>query len=213
MNNKFIREQDGYINATELCKAGGKKISHWIRLDSTNKLLIFCEKYKNIPISKLLIVNKGNSSKFCQGSWVHPIIATNLAQWVSFEFSIKVCIWIEEWKQFNNNKIIYNNEIYNLKPDYLLQKEKEIQLKLQNQLGGEIEIEVETESGFIDLLTEKEIIEIKNGKNWKHALGQILIYSLEYPKHAKIIHLFGIENDENINKKCKIYNVNVTYEL
>ena len=70
-------------------------------------------------------------------------------------------------------------------------KKKEIQLKLHHDLGGNIE--VQTDSGFIDLLTDTEIIEIKNGKKWKQAIGQILIYSSYYPEHTKRIHLFGIK--------------------
>ena len=81
---------------------------------------------------------------------------------------------------------------------------------IQKELCGKIE--VETDSGFIDLLTETEIIEIKNGKQWKSAVGQILVYSLEYPVHKKRIHLFDIEFDENINEKCKIYDIYVSYE-
>ena len=207
MNNKLIREEDGYINATKL---GKKKISEWKERKSTKKLLLFCEKYTNICINNLLIIKIGGNHS---GTWIHPILACNLAQWISSEFSVKVSLWIEEWKKINNNKFIYDTEILNLKHDYMFQKEKKIQLKLQNELYGEIE--VETDSGFIDLLTKKEIIEIKNGKNgknWKSALGQILVYSINYPKHIKRIHLFDIENDLNINNICKIYDVKVTYE-
>ena len=42
-------------------------------------------------------------------------------------------------------------------------RKEEIELKLHNQLGGKIE--VKTECGFIDLLTDTEIIENKKGKN------------------------------------------------
>jgi hypothetical protein len=201
----FIRE-DGYINATLLCKYGEKEFKHWNSLETTKKLIIYCEKYTNIEKNNLIIIKKGRYG----GSWMHPILATNLAQWISIEFSIKVSIWIDEWKQINNNKSIYNNEIINLVPDYTLQKEREIQLKLHKELGGKIE--VETDSGFIDILTDNEIIEIKNGKNWKDAVGQILIYSLDYPKHVKRIHLFDIDENEDIQKKCEIYNILVTYE-
>ena len=33
------REEDGYINVTNLCKAGNKKFSHWNLLDKTNAFL------------------------------------------------------------------------------------------------------------------------------------------------------------------------------
>lgn len=201
---------DGYINITKLCQKTNKKPGHWLRLKQTKDLIKVCSKYTGIDESKLLEVCKGNSVKYNQGTWGHPLLATNVAQWISNEFAIKVCLWIEEWKQINNNKKIYNNEINNLKPDFVSQKEKEIQLKLQKELGGEIEIF--TDSGYIDLLTENEIIEIKDGKRWKDAVGQILIYSLDYPKHTKRIHLFDIEYDINVINKCKVYNIVVSYE-
>jgi len=201
----FIRE-DGYINASKLCKFGGKLFKDWHVLESTKKLITYFSKYTNIEENKLVTIKKGRYG----GSWVHPILATNLAQWISMEFSIKVSIWIDQWKHINNNENIYNNEIINLVPDYISQKEKDIQLKLHKELGGEIEIE--TDSGFIDILTDNEIIEIKNGKNWKDAVGQILIYSLYYPNHTKRIHLFDIDEDESIQKKCKLYKIVVTYE-
>lgn len=216
--SELIRHEDGYINATMLCKSGGKKFNHYHHLKQTQELLISCERYTNIDKDKLIKVKHGGISKSIdslnpklQGTWVHPLIATNLASWISSDFAIKVSIWIEEWKQNNHNKNIYYNELNNIKPDYNLQKEKEIKLRLQKELNGEIE--VETESGFIDLLTDTEIIEIKVGKQWKHAVGQILIYSFEYPIHKKRIHLFDIEFDKNINEKCKIYDIEVSYEL
>lgn len=201
-----LAREDGFINATAMCKAGGKHFKHWNCLESTKELIKVLEKVKGNQIIDSIM--KGPNNK--RGSWIHPILATNLAQWISSEFGLKVCLWIEEWKQLNNNKNIYNNEINNLKPDEISQKEKEIQLKLQNELGGEIE--VETDSGIIDLLTETEIIEIKSGKNWKHAVGQVLMYAIDYPKHNKRIHLFDIENNENINDKCTLYNITVSYE-
>ncbi len=41
INNEIIvyREPDKYINATQLCKAGGKNFSAWFRLDSTKELI------------------------------------------------------------------------------------------------------------------------------------------------------------------------------
>ena len=83
-------------------------------------------------------------------------------------------------------------------------------MKLHDQLGGKIE--VETESGFIDLLTDTEIIEIKKGKNWKQAIGQILIYSSYYPKHTKRIHLFDIKNIDN-NGCERIYVLIKTHQI
>lgn len=110
----------------------------------------------------------------------------------------------------NENKYLF--EIYNIKNDNLEdnRKEYQIQQRLHEELGGCIE--VETEVGYIDLLTDYEIIEIKDGKLWKHALGQILMYSVDYPNHKKRIHLFDIEKNKMIEDRCNIYNIKVTYE-
>ena len=75
-----------------------------------------------------------------------------------------------------------------------------------------IEDFIKQKDDFIDILTDDEIIEIKNGKNWKHAIGQILVYSNFYPKHKKRLHLFNIVNDELINDFCRKNNISVSYE-
>ena len=49
-----------------------------------------------IHISQLIDVKKGNSSKFSQGSWIHPDLAVQLAQWISPIFALQVSKWIRE---------------------------------------------------------------------------------------------------------------------
>lgn len=91
--------------------------------------------------------------------------------------------------------------------------EDTVRNKLQEQIGGLREII--TLAGNIDLLTDIEIIEVKNVKSWKHALGQILIYSVYYPNHQKRIHLFGecqVSYLNFIEEHCEKYNIKVTWE-
>ena len=49
-----------------------------------------------IPISQLIDIKKGNSSKFSQGSWIYPDLSVQLAQWLSPSFALKVSRWIRE---------------------------------------------------------------------------------------------------------------------
>jgi hypothetical protein len=35
----MIRKEDGYINATQLCKSGGKEFKNWNRNDKTKQLV------------------------------------------------------------------------------------------------------------------------------------------------------------------------------
>jgi len=91
--------------------------------------------------------------------------------------------------------------------------ERNIQLRLQSSLGGKVE--VRTLAGNIDLLTSDQIIEVKGVKEWKSALGQIIVYGKYYPSHQKRIHLFGETQTsylELIRSHCSTSNVIVTHQ-
>jgi hypothetical protein len=66
--------------------------------------------------------------------------------------------------------------------------EKAVQRELCRLEGGAME--VACDHGVVDLLTDDEVIEVKEAHLWKHALGQILAYKACFPKHAARIHLF-----------------------
>lgn len=84
---------------------------------------------------------------------------------------------------------------------------------LAKQLNGQIEIS--TPVGRIDVLTNSEIIEIKQACKFKDGIGQLISYGFYYPNHQKRLHLFG--NYENINvssisEVCNAYNIKLTFE-
>jgi len=90
--------------------------------------------------------------------------------------------------------------------------EYNIVLKLNDKLNGQLE--VVTQCGKIDIVTNTEIIEVKEYKLWKHALGQILVYGYYYPNKNKRIHLFNCKNNNMniINTIYTIHNVILSYE-
>ena len=67
--------------------------------------------------------------------------------------------------------------------------------------------------GKIDLIFENKIIEIKKFSQWKHALGQILVYALNFPSMNRNLILFKGEIDfkklDVIKSICESYDVNV----
>lgn len=96
-NNQAIRQrEDGYLSATDMCKACGKRLNDWYRLDSTTQYLWAFASDTGIPVSQIVEVYKGNSSKFEQGTWVRRRVAIRLAQWLSPEFAVQVDKWVEE---------------------------------------------------------------------------------------------------------------------
>lgn len=115
------REKDHFINATQMCKAGGKLFADWSRLSSTKELIralqlaivnensdmgipitlladegVDSEIFPEEILPQLIESINGNSTKFAQGSWVHPDLAVPLAQWISPVFAIQVSRWIRE---------------------------------------------------------------------------------------------------------------------
>jgi hypothetical protein len=53
---------------------------------------------------ELIVYNKGSNKE--RATWAHPLVATNIANWISVEFSIAVSIWIEEWRNISKITMI-----------------------------------------------------------------------------------------------------------
>jgi hypothetical protein len=90
--------------------------------------------------------------------------------------------------------------------------EFEIQCRMHQELGGDIE--VHTVAGRIDLVTSTEVIEIKKIANWKDSLGEVLAKGAFFPEHRKRIHLFGVSDKlmTTILASCTPLNITVTFE-
>ena len=73
-------------------------------------------------------------------------------------------------------------------PEITIENETMIQTILQKREGGERE--VETPAGFVDLLTDEYVIEIKHVKDWKDG-AKVLIYAIHFPGRKPRVHLFG----------------------
>ena len=97
------RAFDGYINATALCKACNKLFADYRRLKTTEEFLKELSSDMEIPISDLIQVIKGGIPD-AQGTWVHPQVAINLAQWASPKFAVFVSKWVFEWMSGVNKR-------------------------------------------------------------------------------------------------------------
>lgn len=90
------RATDGYINATAMCKAAGKAFADFERLASTQAFLQELSAEMGIPMSDLVQSKRGGIPSE-QGTWVHPQVAINLAQWASARFAVLVSRWVLDW--------------------------------------------------------------------------------------------------------------------
>lgn len=91
--------------------------------------------------------------------------------------------------------------------------ERNVCERLSKELKGEREVCLEN-GKRVDILTETEIIEVKNYKGMLGAVGQILYYGRYYPKKTKVIHLFGHDGkrDEEYESMCEDLGIKVRYE-
>jgi len=103
-----VRE-DGYINATRLCEAGGKRLDNWMRLKETKELIVNRQDADTSHVrdrdgesriakanQEIIHVYKGGNNKHHQGTFLHPHLAINLCEWLSVDFRAQVTRWVHE---------------------------------------------------------------------------------------------------------------------
>ena len=89
------REEDGYINVTNLCKAGDKLFKNWKKTQKTKAFLQVLSRSVLIGTDLLIKTQTGGLNEN-RGTWVHPQVAINIAQWISPSFDVKVSGWVYE---------------------------------------------------------------------------------------------------------------------
>uniref|UniRef100_A0AAT9UQM7 KilA N domain protein n=1 Tax=Apapanepox virus TaxID=3049969 RepID=A0AAT9UQM7_9POXV len=98
----IMMKENGFINATKLCKLGGKEFKKWIRLDGSKELIKTLEDANNFwkvkspgPDLARVILEVGTESKGkhqyeVAGSYVHQDLIPHITSWISPLFAIKV---------------------------------------------------------------------------------------------------------------------------
>lgn len=84
------RSTDGYVNATSMCKANGKRWSDFRESVAAASYMEALSRKTGIPVYDLVVSKQG------EGTWIHPDLATELARWISADFSVFVNQWFRE---------------------------------------------------------------------------------------------------------------------
>lgn len=79
-----LRDSDGFVNLTFMCKAGGKRSAHYLENKQTTAFIEALEEETGIPASVLIEVRQGNHT------WAHPDVGIHCASWNSPKFGIAV---------------------------------------------------------------------------------------------------------------------------
>ena len=110
------RVTDGFINATAMAVAHGKDLSQWLRTKDaydTFEALACMSGFNPVDLQDSdrvgfsakkmadyfprFIVSKRGAPENGGGTWLHPDIALQCAQWCNKTFAIQVSRWVREW--------------------------------------------------------------------------------------------------------------------
>jgi hypothetical protein len=164
LDNGYIiesRDEDGYIDVTNLCTAGKKKFNDWNRLNKTNAFLKELSSSAGIPAVELIKQNSGGNGE--RHTWVHPQVAINIAQWISPQFDVKVSAWVLE-VMMTGKVDITNTKSYR----ELQQDNKSKQLKIQLMTKKYVKKQPRTQ------FDEKNVVYILTTANMKKERRYIL---------------------------------------
>jgi hypothetical protein len=135
LNNEILDiaiRKDGYINATQLCKAGNKLFGHYQTSKQTQDYLQALSSNIGIPIMKLLDSKVGGSHS---GTYVHRKVAYHLAQWISPQFAVQVSNVLDELML--TGRVELGKEKTNAELEDIFEKQR-TSLDYQNYLGKDV---------------------------------------------------------------------------
>ncbi len=100
---KVIIRNDGYINATKLCKLGGKNYFDWSKQVGVKSYVSFLEKnlgpadkHGREPVSYVESSGSNPIDRIVAGTYIHPKLIASLGQWISNEFALLVSNIVDE---------------------------------------------------------------------------------------------------------------------
>ena len=111
----YQRIEDGYVNATAMCKVFDKLWYAYYRLDNTKRFIKALSGKRKIHVD-LLMKKITTGENETRGTWIHPDLAVHLAMWLSPEFAVNVSIWVNDWR---NGKLHKPNIPYHVKRYYM----------------------------------------------------------------------------------------------
>jgi hypothetical protein len=180
------REEDGYINITNLCKAGGKEFKGWNRIDKTKRFLDVLSATVNICTVELLKQEQGGNGE--RHTWAHPQVAINIAQWISPKFDVLVSKWVYEIMLTGKVDIRDNKTTEELDT---MNKENKL---LKNRIK----------------LLESKVLQKQHSEQFEENKNVVYIVTTEY-KEAQGHYKIGKTQD--LQKRMSVYNTSEKHEV
>lgn len=155
-----FRKETGslFVNATEMAKGFGKTTKDWLRTKQSEEFINSLSSVRQISLSQLVVVRKGNSSEFEQGTWFHEDVALEFARWLSPTFAIWCNDRIKELLQIGFTATQPTIEQLVENPDLII--EVASKLKMLRQQNTEQQKQIAIQNRQIDSLTT-EVVELQ----------------------------------------------------
>lgn len=153
--NVIIMIETGNINATKLCKDGGKQFKHWIANDHSKELIKVFGKNLGLTKNEMIIKINGGKLTKISGSYVHSKLITHIASWCNSDYAFLVSTIVDE---------------YHIKQAI---EEKEKLLKKKDDKIDKLTKTVNKQSGKIDILLKENSNQTSKIDNQMKKIGKM----------------------------------------
>jgi phage antirepressor YoqD-like protein len=168
------RPADGYLNATVMCKAYDKRLNNWLRNEATKSVIDALSLETRIRATKLVEVIKGRADTIEQGTWIHPKLAVQLAQWLDPAFALWVSDLVIEFFANNNQPSSHPS----LPQDYETALEQLLAtVKQQKALAAKVEEDAPKVESFERLMDAEGLYSIRAAAKILGNIGQNRLFA------------------------------------
>ena len=199
----ILMREDGYINATMLCKAHGKKLlGHYNENKQTKAYLQELSINIGIPILELFVTNVGGNHS---GTWVHRKVAIHLAQWLSPSFAVQVSNWLDEL--LITGKVELRNEKSNKELEYKLEEQLKLLTEEKEEVINTAKKQLEETQEEIKKLRKKYV------KQPKEVLERKNVVYLMTSEESEKVGEYNVGKALDLSKRKESYNHNKLHDF
>jgi len=203
------RQSDGYVNATAVCQANGKRWFDYERLERSQDYIEALQQHLNWtpedPSAHIspcldapeLVVSITTGPNELRGTWIHPRLAIDLARWISPAFAVWMDGWflesIQQSSHHNQSSLPFNPEdLTEGVKIFATSRRKSVDIwreTLRKELLSMVDSQYATQyKRDIPLLTHSKYIEI-NPRFSREALSKVMIHDRLITSHEILTKL------------------------
>lgn len=130
---EMMTRDDGYIHATSMCQAAGKRVDKWRFSPETVQVVEFLMGRLDVN-EEFLIQSKNGKDQYTRGTWAHPDLLITLVNWCSPILNVWMCGWVRELMTVDR----VEKTVVPPKPDAKPSQEEEDITTKRKRCGGRI---------------------------------------------------------------------------